>query len=121
MPSRKGRPNKITREVRAAAQKLFVPSFWKATQQRMIEGKEPPQLVALYLAYAYGKPKTEEEPKTTNVSIGALSVLPALGSSPALVAREAPVLQGREAPALQIRTQEGDVSHIETVVLDTRG
>jgi|SRR5215510_8977899 len=82
MPSRKGKPNKITREVRAVSQKLFCPAFWKATQKRMIEGKEPPQIVLALLAYAYGKPRTDDDKaQHTTVSIGALSVLPTLGAA----------------------------------------
>src|SRR5262245_14405132 len=82
----KGKPNRITREVRAMAQSLFDREYWLAAKKRLRAGTENPAIHALLLSYAYGKPRAEEENKGTQVTIGALSLLHTSPGTPAIAA-----------------------------------
>jgi hypothetical protein len=57
----KGRPrgveNKVTRDVRELAQRLFDGAYWARTKKQLSAGKLHPAIHARLLAYAYGEPK----------------------------------------------------------------
>jgi hypothetical protein len=57
----KGRPrgveNKVTRDVRELAQRLFDAAYWTRTKKQLGAGKLHPAIHAKLLAYAYGEPK----------------------------------------------------------------
>jgi hypothetical protein len=53
----KGAENKVSRDVRALAQKLFDAAYWKRTKQRLDAGELNPAIEGKLLAYAYGEPK----------------------------------------------------------------
>lgn len=55
--SRKGRPNRISDEIRELATKLFEPPYWARMRRRVLSGKLPPVIEVRLLSYAYGEPK----------------------------------------------------------------
>jgi hypothetical protein len=59
--NRHGRPrgvaNKVTRDVRALAQSLFDPAYWKRTKAKIDGDNLHPMLEKTLLAYAFGEPK----------------------------------------------------------------
>ncbi|MBI4263389.1 MAG: hypothetical protein HY657_03350 [Acidobacteria bacterium] len=68
-------PNKVTREVRELAQRLFDEAYWKRTQQRLAQGRLAPAVECRLLAYAYGEPKTQPQPPQWNLDPTALAKL----------------------------------------------
>ena len=64
--SRKGIPNKITRDIRNLTQDLFNPIVWARYQRELEDGTLAPQLQTTLLAYAFGKPV--ERVEVANVS-----------------------------------------------------
>src|SRR6185436_220521 len=54
---KKGTQNKVTRDVRALAQKLFDPAYWRLKKKQLSQGKCHPAIERTLLAYAYGEPK----------------------------------------------------------------
>lgn len=76
----KGRPRgivaKATREIRELASNLTTanPDWIKATQERLLEGKEPSAVVVTLLHYAHGKP-TESINLSGTVESDAASVV----------------------------------------------
>lgn len=71
----RGVPNKVTREVRELAQRLFDEAYWKRTQQRLAQGRLAPAVECRLLAYAYGEPKTQPQPPQWNLDPTALAKL----------------------------------------------
>ncbi|MBI2187325.1 MAG: hypothetical protein HYU37_09450 [Acidobacteria bacterium] len=58
----KGIPNKVSREVRELALRLFDDTYWERIRARLLKGRLAPALEARLLAYAYGEPKTQPPP-----------------------------------------------------------
>ena len=58
----KGSPNKISREIRELAQRLFDEAYWADLRLRLKKRRLPPAVEVKLLAYAYGEPKTDPPP-----------------------------------------------------------
>jgi hypothetical protein len=81
---RKGTQNKITPEIRSLAQNLFDQKYWKAIKSKLDEGTLHPSLEAKLWSYAYGEPKSQEQPGSgLTVQIGFLQ-LPGSTTPPTL-------------------------------------
>lgn len=66
---RPGTPNKVTAEIRAAAQKLFDADYFAELKQRIRRGKAAPAVECRMLAYAFGEPpQTLETPGMDNLA-----------------------------------------------------
>lgn len=59
--SRKGKPNKVTSEIRELALSLFDKAYWTSRRELLKENKLAPVLEAKLLSYAYGEPKQERQ------------------------------------------------------------
>jgi hypothetical protein len=60
----KGKPNKVTLEVRELTQNLFDDAFWKMMYADVHNRAAHPAIVKELLYYAYGKPKERVEHST---------------------------------------------------------
>lgn len=54
-----GTPNKVTAEIRAAAQQLFDANYFSTLKARILEGKAAPAVECRMLAYAFGEPSQD--------------------------------------------------------------
>jgi len=71
----KGVPNKVTREIRELALRLFDEAYFERVRVRLMKGRLPPALEVRLLAYAFGEPKTQPPPPQWSLDPSTLAKL----------------------------------------------